>query len=108
MFLVLSVLLSFVILRTFLSTPFPYTTLFRSLFDLEGSADIFYFLAWANQVREHFKGNKIHLCSIVNIKAGGWLEIGRAPYELQSPMYLVCRLLLEKKKNRNLELFVYT
>src|SRR5436189_4484182 len=25
-------------------------------------------------------------------------QIGRAPSELQSPMYLVCRLLLEKKK----------
>src|SRR5437879_11134783 len=25
------------------------------------------------------------------------IEIGRAPSELQSPMYLVCRLLLEKK-----------
>src|SRR5437879_11888248 len=27
-------------------------------------------------------------------------EIGRAHVELQSPMYLVCRLLLEKKKRR--------
>src|SRR5437762_6520373 len=27
-------------------------------------------------------------------------EIGRATSELQSPMYLVCRLLLEKKKNK--------
>src|SRR5437762_10901095 len=29
---------------------------------------------------------------------GRTLEIGRATSELQSPMYLVCRLLLEKKK----------
>src|SRR5208337_5657059 len=28
-------------------------------------------------------------------------QIGRAHVELQSPMYLVCRLLLEKKKNKN-------
>src|SRR5437764_1122233 len=28
------------------------------------------------------------------------LEIGRAHAELQSPMYLVCRLLLEKKKTK--------
>src|SRR5437764_10265463 len=27
------------------------------------------------------------------------IQIGRAPSELQSPMYLVCRLLLEKKNN---------
>src|SRR5690348_18156443 len=27
------------------------------------------------------------------------MEIGRAPSELQSPVHLVCRLLLEKKKN---------
>src|SRR5437762_8863077 len=28
------------------------------------------------------------------------MKIGRAHVELQSPMYLVCRLLLEKKKTR--------
>jgi biotin synthase len=26
--------------------------------------------AWANRIREHYKGNKIHLCSIVNAAAG--------------------------------------
>jgi biotin synthase-like enzyme len=31
-------------------------------------------LAWANRLREHFKGNKVHLCSIVNAKAGGCSE----------------------------------
>src|SRR5437762_7849783 len=31
-------------------------------------------------------------------KAQREVEIGRATSELQSPMYLVCRLLLEKKK----------
>lgn len=44
------------------------------LFELESSSDIFDLLAWANRIREHFKGNKIHLCSIVNIKAGGCPE----------------------------------
>ena len=42
----------------------------RSLFNLENSADIFDLLSWANRIREKFKGNKIHLCSIVNAKAG--------------------------------------
>ena len=44
------------------------------LFGLESSADIFDLMSWANRIREHFKGNKIHLCSIVNIKAGGCSE----------------------------------
>ena len=44
------------------------------LFNLENSADILDLLAWANRVREKFKGNKIHLCSIVNAKAGACSE----------------------------------
>lgn len=44
------------------------------LFDLEVSADILDLLAWANRIREHFKGNKVHLCSIVNAKAGACSE----------------------------------
>ncbi len=44
------------------------------LFDLEDRADIHDLLAWANRIREHFKGNKIHLCSIVNAKAGACSE----------------------------------
>jgi biotin synthase len=49
-------------------------------------------LAWANRIREHFKGNKVHLCSIVNIKAGGCPEDCRfcaqsAHYETSSPRH---------------------
>ncbi len=44
------------------------------LFNLESSADIFDLLSWANRIREKFKGNKIHLCSIVNAKAGACSE----------------------------------
>ncbi len=44
------------------------------LFGLESSADILDLMVAANRVREHFKGNKIHLCSIVNAKAGGCSE----------------------------------
>jgi len=44
------------------------------LFNLERSPDIFDLLSWANRIREHFKGNKIHLCSIVNAKAGACSE----------------------------------
>jgi biotin synthase len=44
------------------------------LFNLESSADILDLLSWANRIREKFKGNKIHLCSIVNAKAGACSE----------------------------------
>jgi biotin synthase len=46
----------------------------QGLFDLEDPSDIHDLLAWANRIRQHFKGNKIHLCSIVNAKAGGCSE----------------------------------
>lgn len=64
----------------------------RWLFELEDNADIFDLLAWANRVRVHYKGNKIHLCSIVNIKAGGCSENCRfcaqsASYQTDSPRY---------------------
>src|SRR2546421_13065289 len=62
------------------------------LFDLESRADIFDLLSWANRIREHFKGNKIRLCSIVNVKAGGCSENCRfcsqsAAYQTESPRY---------------------
>jgi biotin synthase len=44
------------------------------LFSFESSADILDLLSWANRIREQFKGNKIHLCSIVNAKAGACSE----------------------------------
>ena len=44
------------------------------LFNLEATADIFDLLSWANRLRERFKGNKVHLCSIVNAKAGACSE----------------------------------
>ena len=64
----------------------------RWLFHLESSADIYDLMAWANRIREHFKGNKIHLCSIVNIKAGACSENCRfcaqsAFYQTDSPRY---------------------
>src|SRR3989440_2141977 len=62
------------------------------LFDLESRADIFDLMSWANRIREHFKGNKIHLCSIVNVEAGGCSENCRfcaqsAAYQTDSPRY---------------------
>src|SRR3954465_16067948 len=62
------------------------------LFHLENSSDIYDLLSWANRIREHFKGNKIHLCSIVNVKAGACSENCRfcaqsAAYQTDSPRY---------------------
>ncbi|MGC8989855.1 MAG: biotin synthase BioB, partial [Verrucomicrobiia bacterium] len=44
------------------------------LFNLENQADILDLIAWANRIRQHYRGNSIHLCSIVNAKAGGCSE----------------------------------
>src|SRR4029078_11677093 len=62
------------------------------LFGLESSSDIYDLMSWANRVREQDKGNKIHLCSIVNIKAGGCSENCKfcaqsAVYQTESPRY---------------------
>src|SRR5258708_567377 len=62
------------------------------LFNLETSADILDLLSWANRIREHFKGNKIHLCSIVNAKAGACSEncsfcSQSSHYQTGSPKY---------------------
>jgi len=62
------------------------------LINLESSADILDLLSWANRIREHFKGNKIHLCSIVNAKAGSCSEncsfcSQSAHYQTGSPKY---------------------
>src|SRR3954471_22597074 len=62
------------------------------LFSLESSADIYTLMSWANRIREGFKGNKIHLCSIVNVKAGGCSENCKfcaqsAAYQTESPRY---------------------
>src|SRR3712207_7592070 len=94
------------------STLFPYTTLFRSedKRDLNAAGQVFcmpsrtdsfgivYLEAWLNGV------------PVIGANAGGVPEVisdGVDGYrseehtsELQSRQYLVCRLLLEKKKNR--------
>src|SRR2546425_2888848 len=77
------------------STLFPYTTLFRS---------------GAGAVDVTIDGEKVDVRNPRNfrlaVKAGSHtigaaiVEIGRAHVELQSLAYLVCRLLLEKKKKK--------
>src|SRR5256885_11455857 len=64
------------------STLFPYTTLFRS-------------------VRAHCSPREIFLQDFVQLLRPDWLRERSEEHtsELQSPCNLVCRLLLEKKKN---------
>ena len=62
------------------------------MFDLESQADVTDLMSAANRLREHFKGNKIHLCSIVNAKPGGCSENCKfcsqsAAYTTESPRY---------------------
>lgn len=62
------------------------------IFGLESNADILDLMSWANRIREHYKGNKVHLCSIVNVKAGGCSENCKfcsqsAAYQTPSPRY---------------------
>src|SRR3712207_8297156 len=77
------------------STLFPYTTLFRSILgkiDNEG-ADVF---------RIDGKAGELWQFDILARRAGSQLEPRSEEHtsELQSRQYLVCRLLLEKKKNK--------
>src|SRR5947208_9727036 len=66
------------------STLFPYTTLFRSLHSLFRQMQTFGF--WT--------------CAAVPAMSAGAYRSEEHTSELQSPDHLVCRLLLEKKKNK--------
>src|SRR5437763_7122102 len=69
------------------STLFPYTTLFRSVEDVQCGLSI---------LAEQFLDGRPALPSSVSSARRHRSEEHTS--ELQSPMYLVCRLLLEKKK----------
>src|SRR3712207_7976804 len=75
------------------STLFPYTTLFRSVaFQSE--------IVRAREIEDHHLVARVHVARAFEI-AGGLLPFADRKSntsELQSRQYLVCRLLLEKKK----------
>src|SRR5437879_7989601 len=75
------------------STLFPYTTLFRSL------------VRRANRRRRHRAGlARLRRRWPALVERADGSSASRSEEhtsELQSPMYLVCRLLLEKKKTKN-------
>src|SRR3712207_6872795 len=86
------------------STLFPYTTLFRSLVALIGSTSIV--VAGLSVVIGHAGQISIAQASFAALGAYGTAQLANMAgvrseehtSELQSRQYLVCRLLLEKKK----------
>src|SRR5437764_8611611 len=72
------------------STLFPYTTLFRSLVRI-GAVQ-----AMAAPAPIRLSIFRLEMPSVASLLTGSRSEEHTS--ELQSPMYLVCRLLLEKKK----------
>jgi biotin synthase len=62
------------------------------MFGLEAQPDIAHLMSWANRVRDRYRGNRIHLCSIVNVKSGGCSEncsfcAQSAAYDTGAPRY---------------------
>src|SRR5437879_11149514 len=83
-------LFSFVVIRPpSASTLFPYTTLFRSYIPM------LTFLAMTE-----FGGSKTRKATAATKRRASFMRSEEHTSELQSPMYLVCRLLLEKKNEK--------
>src|SRR3712207_8643837 len=83
------------------STLFPYTTLFRSAAATHAAAAL---AIYESQADEAGTALARHLCGVLALDASDW-ERGESrseehTSELQSRQYLVCRLLLEKKKQK--------
>src|SRR5437879_11110182 len=81
-----------------ISTLFPYTTLFRSLRDIRRRK------RWNRRAKAPDPAALI-AADLQEVAKGNYWQWVRCrseehTSELQSPMYLVCRLLLEKKKNK--------
>src|SRR2546425_8339299 len=84
------------------STLFPYTTLFRSLC-----------IAFLFRHKERWNSTVEVLMYLVVVAALGFVDMGSTrseehTSELQSLAYLVCRLLLEKKKRISIEINIST
>src|SRR3712207_7295460 len=82
------------------STLFPYTTLFRSALDADSAAAFAYSL-----IEAHTEDRPRGLLSAspwdpLRLRRGNYIDARSEEHtsELQSRQYLVCRLLLEKKK----------
>src|SRR2546429_4067853 len=84
------------------STLFPYTTLFRSLFCKKSQGE-------GRSVLLAVPEQQMRLRSVIPVRSGQEpkrIGVGRSEEhtsELQSRLHLVCRLLLEKKINKDLD-----
>src|SRR5256885_6509299 len=95
------------------STLFPYTTLFRSQTEGDCGTGVWpdqgstwFSPVFAAGLGEHpwrMASGLPDASSAEDLALRVCAEIGRAHVELQSPCNLVCRLLLEKKKNKHIE-----
>src|SRR5437879_11094521 len=98
--------------RSPISTLFPYTTLFRSVedirdfldrccrIDVEGRIErVIRLFRRGRRTGLPFRLDELHL--LEEPEGIRPLRSEEHTSELQSPMYLVCRLLLEKKKKKN-------
>src|SRR2546426_1823093 len=77
------------------STLFPYTTLFRSIVEIMGEEGLKTISPYLEKV---LKGHTVEYEAEVSFRGVG-ARSEEHTSELQSPCNLVCRLLLEKKKN---------
>src|SRR3712207_7035206 len=85
------------------STLFPYTTLFRSVLG-PGCSDPLYRrsvrVSMGHVLRVSFATTEEWPAALNMLRYKGFTRSEEHTSELQSRQYLVCRLLLEKKKNR--------
>src|SRR3712207_7795388 len=89
------------------STLFPYTTLFRSTREPGWHAE--HFELGADEAEEHAEGTRFlevllfrRYVAKLAYELELWSRSEEHTSELQSRQYLVCRLLLEKKKYQNI------
>src|SRR3712207_6891260 len=95
------------------STLFPYTTLFRSGTDVEEPSPVDACICWDRTAADERGQRRIEREDVparpwVAVELVGATDLARSEEhtsELQSRQYLVCRLLLEKKKQKNLSYF---
>src|SRR2546429_5764319 len=82
------------------STLFPYTTLFRSQFGFRGSAVPYsqYCHWWRVKT---YAARHAFVTACERMQSSRLLRSEEHTSELQSRLHLVCRLLLEKKKNNS-------
>src|SRR3712207_8707231 len=89
------------------STLFPYTTLFRSL-TLAPRADpvVHQYDRPGRDLTSHAGEHLLRRPSPPVLRVSGPARSEEHTSELQSRQYLVCRLLLEKKKQPNIQLYI--